>query len=133
MNEKILLVDGSSYLYRAFHAMPNLMNSAGEQTGAVYGIINMLRRLRRDFESAYFSVVFDAPGPTFRDSLYPRYKANRPPMPEELRTQISVVHDVIKALGLPLLCIEGVEADDVIGTLATQSSSTARFEFAFTE
>ena len=123
MNEKILLVDGSSYLYRAFHAMPNLMNSAGEQTGAVYGIINMLRRLRQDFESAYFSVVFDAPGPTFRDSLYPQYKANRPPMPEELRTQISVVHNVIKALGLPLLCIEGVEADDVIGTLATQSAS----------
>ena len=124
MIEKILLVDGSSYLYRAFHAMPSLMNSAGEPTGAIYGVINMLRRLLADFESAYFSVVFDAPGPTFRNELYPQYKANRPPMPDELRSQITALHSVIKALGLPLVCVEGVEADDVIGTLATQAANS---------
>ncbi|MQG83509.1 MAG: DNA polymerase I, partial [SAR202 cluster bacterium] len=124
MIEKIVLVDGSSYLYRAFHAMPNLMNSKGESTGAVYGIVNMLRRLRQEHATANFSVVFDAPGPTFRDALYPEYKANRPPMPEELRAQITTVHSVIEALGLPILCVEGVEADDVIGTLATQAASS---------
>ena len=124
MIEKILLVDGSSYLYRAFHAMPNLMNSAGAPTGAIYGVINMLRRLVADFESSHFSVVFDAPGSTFRNELYPQYKANRPPMPEGLRSQITALHSVIKALGLPLVCVEGVEADDVIGTLATQAAGS---------
>ena len=124
MIEKIVLVDGSSYLYRAVHAMPNLMNSKGESTGAVYGIVNMLRRLRQEHATENLSVVFDAPGPTFRDALYPEYKANRPPMPEELRAQITTVHSVIEALGLPILCVEGVEADDVIGTLATQAASS---------
>ena len=119
-----MLVDGSSYLYRAFHAMPNLMNSRGEATGAIYGVINMLRRLLNTLEATYFSVIFDAPGPTFRNALYPEYKANRPPMPEELRSQITAVHAVIKALGLPLICIRGVEADDVIGTLAIQSANS---------
>lgn len=119
---KIVLVDGSSYLYRAFHAMPSLTNSTGEPTGAVYGIVNMLRRLLKEYETANFVIVFDAPGATFRDALYSEYKANRPPMPDELQTQITVVHAVIDALGLPLLCVDGVEADDVIGTLATQAS-----------
>ena len=119
-----MLVDGSSYLYRAFHAMPNLMNSRGEATGAIYGVINMLRRLLNTLEATYFSVIFDAPGPTFRNALYPEYKANRQPMPEELRSQIKAVHAVIKALGLPLICIRGVEADDVIGTLAIQSANS---------
>ena len=124
MIEKIVLVDGSSYLYRAFHAMPNLMNSKGESTGAVYGIVNMLRRLIKEYGAANFSVVFDAPGPTFRDALYPDYKSNRPPMPQNLRDQITAVHEVIAALGLPLLCVKGVEADDVIGTLATQAANS---------
>ena len=118
MSKKIVLVDGSSYLYRAFHAMPNLANSRGESTGAVYGIVNMLRRLMREQDTPHFVVVFDAPGKTFRDRLYREYKANRPPMPDELRSQIDQVHAVIKALGLPLLSIPDVEADDVIGTLA---------------
>ena len=118
MSKKIVLVDGSSYLYRAFHAMPNLANSRGESTGAVYGIVNMLRRLMREQDTPHFVVVFDAPGKTFRDRLYSEYKANRPPMPDELRSQIDQVHAVIKALGLPLLSIPDVEADDVIGTLA---------------
>ena len=122
VSEKLVLVDGSSYLYRAFHAMPNLTNSHGEATGAVYGVINMLRRLLKEQSSTYLAVVFDAPGPTFRDELYPQYKANRPPMPDELRSQIELVHKVIEALGLPLLCIRGVEADDVMGTLAVTAT-----------
>ena len=122
MSRKLVLVDGSSYLYRAFHAMPNLGNSKGEPTGAVYGIVNMLRRLLREQDTPHFVVVFDAPGKTFRDRLYSDYKANRPPMPDELRSQIEKVHAVIKALGLPLLSIPDVEADDVIGTLARAAS-----------
>ena len=122
MSGKLVLVDGSSYLYRAFHAMPNLTNSQGEPTGAVYGVVNMLRRLLKEQPSEYFAVVFDAPGPTFRDQMYPKYKANRPPMPDELRGQIQPLHDVISALGLPLICVKGVEADDVIGTLAEAAS-----------
>ena len=122
MSGKLVLVDGSSYLYRAFHAMPNLTNSQGEPTGAVYGVVNMLRRLLKEQPSEYFAVVFDAPGPTFRDQMYPEYKANRPPMPDELRAQIQPLHDVISALGLPLICVKGVEADDVIGTLAVAAS-----------
>ncbi len=123
MAKRIVLVDGSSYLYRAFHAMPNLANSKGEPTGAVYGIVNMLRRLLREQDTPYFVVVFDAPGKTFRDRLYKEYKANRPPMPDDLRSQIEKVHAVIKALGLPLLSISDVEADDVIGTLARAASN----------
>jgi len=123
MAKRIVLVDGSSYLYRAFHAMPNLANSKGEPTGAVYGIVNMLRRLLREQDTPYFVVVFDAPGKTFRDRLFKEYKANRPPMPDDLRSQIEKVHAVIKALGLPLLSISDVEADDVIGTLARAASN----------
>ena len=122
MSDKLVLVDGSSYLYRAFHAMPNLTNSQGEPTGAVYGVVNMLRRLLKEQPAEYFAVVFDASGPTFRSQMYPEYKANRPPMPDELRVQIQPLHDVISALGLPLICVKGVEADDVIGTLTVAAS-----------
>ncbi len=118
----LLLVDGSSYLYRAFHAMPDLRNKAGEPTGAVYGVINMLRRLDSDFKADYRACVFDAKGKTFRDDLYPDYKAHRPPMPEDLASQIAPLHACIRAQGWPLLAIEGVEADDVIGTLAREAS-----------
>ena len=117
----IVLVDGSSYLFRAFHAMPSFTNSDGEPTGAILGVVNMLRRLRSDYPSEYFAVIFDAPGKTFRDDWYPEYKANRPPMPDELRVQIEPLHQVIAAQGLPLLCVSGVEADDVIGTLTERA------------
>ncbi len=116
--DPLILVDGSSYLFRAFHAMPYLSNSRGEPTGAVYGIINMLKKLLGDYQPSHMAVVFDAKGDTFRNELYPAYKANRPSMPEELRSQVEDVHAAVTAMGLPLLCIEGVEADDVIGTLA---------------
>ena len=129
MSKKIVLVDGSSYLYRAFHAMPNLANSQGDSTGAVYGIVNMLRRLMREQDTPHFVVVFDAPGKTFRDRLYSEYKANRPPMPDELRSQIDQVHAVIEAMGLPLLSIPDVEADDVIGTLAKAAPSAGMDAF----
>jgi DNA polymerase-1 len=117
----LLLVDGSSYLYRAFHAMPDLRNRAGEPTGAVYGVANMLRRLRREVEADYIACVFDAKGKTFRDDWYPEYKANRAAMPEDLARQIPPIHELVRALGWPLLMIEGVEADDVIGTLAVRA------------
>ncbi len=117
----LLLVDGSSYLYRAFHALPDLRNKAGEPTGAVYGVINMLRRLNSDFKADYAACVFDAKGKTFRDDWYPDYKAQRPPMPDDLARQIEPLHACIRALGWPLLSIEGVEADDVIGTLAREA------------
>ncbi|MEQ1881396.1 MAG: 5'-3' exonuclease H3TH domain-containing protein, partial [Burkholderiales bacterium] len=118
----LLLVDGSSYLYRAFHALPDLRNKKGEPTGAVYGVLNMLQRLRKETAADYIACVFDAKGKTFRDDWYPQYKANRPSMPEELVRQIEPLHDSIRAMGWPLLMIEGVEADDVIGTLATQAT-----------
>jgi DNA polymerase-1 len=121
----LLLVDGSSYLYRAFHALPDLRNKAGEPTGAVYGVISMLRRLDSDFKAddvVYRACVFDAKGKTFRDDLYPDYKAHRPPMPDDLSRQIAPLHECIRALGWPLLSIEGVEADDVIGTLAREAA-----------
>jgi DNA polymerase-1 len=120
-NKLLVLVDGSSYLYRAFHAMPALTNYRGEPTGAIYGVANMLRRLLNDYDPAHVAVVFDAKGKTFRDELYPEYKAHRPPMPEELRRQIEPIHAIVRAMGLPLLCVDGVEADDVIGTLAKQA------------
>jgi len=120
----IVLVDGSSYLFRAFHAMPSFTNSDGEPTGAILGVVNMLRRLRADYPSEYFAVIFDAPGKTFRDDWYPEYKANRPPMPGELRAQIEPLHQIIAAQGLPLLCVPGVEADDVIGTLAERARTS---------
>ena len=118
----LILVDGSSYLYRAFHALPPLTNSKGMPTGAVKGVINMMRRLQKDYPDSEITVIFDAKGKTFRDDIYTDYKANRPPMPDELRSQIEPIHNIIKAMGLPLLSIEGVEADDVIGTLAVQAS-----------
>ncbi len=121
-NKQLILVDGSSYLYRAFHAMPSLSNSQGQPTGAVYGVINMLRRLLKDFQPEYMAMVFDAKGKTFRDDLYAEYKANRPPMPDELREQIAPLHAIVEAMGLPMLIVEGVEADDVIGTLARQAT-----------
>jgi DNA polymerase-1 len=122
MAKLLILVDGSSYLYRAFHALPSLTTSGGQHTGAIHGVGAMLRRLIKDYKPDYFAVVFDAPGKTFRDDIYPEYKANRPPMPDELRSQIEPLHDLVKALGLPLLSIPGVEADDVIGTLAKAAS-----------
>ncbi|MEK7666559.1 MAG: DNA polymerase I, partial [Pseudomonadota bacterium] len=122
----LVLVDGSSYLYRAFHAMPNLSNSRNEPTGAVYGVTNMLRRLLKDYDPEQVAVVFDAPGKTFRDDIYPEYKAHRPPMPDDLRSQIEQIHAIVRAMGLPLLMIEGVEADDVIGTLARQAAAEGR-------
>jgi len=118
----LMLVDGSSYLYRAYHAMPQFTNSRGDPTGAVYGTTNMLRKLLADYGPAYVAVVFDAKGKTFRDELFPEYKANRPPMPDELRAQVKPIHDIVRAMGLPLLIVEGVEADDVIGTVAAQAS-----------
>jgi len=117
-----ILVDGSSYLYRAYHAMPELMNSQGKSTGTTYGVVNMLRKLLRDYKPSHIAVVFDAKGKTFRDDLFPEYKANRPPMPDDLREQIAPIHAIVKAMGLPLLMIDGVEADDVIGTLAQQAT-----------
>jgi DNA polymerase-1 len=121
----LLLVDGSSYLYRAFHALPDLRNRANDPTGAIYGVINMLRRLRKEFAADYIACVFDAKGKTFRDDLYPEYKAHRPPMPDDLAVQIQPLNDCIRALGWPLLVVEGVEADDVIGTLARRASASS--------
>ncbi|HEY6241593.1 MAG TPA: 5'-3' exonuclease H3TH domain-containing protein, partial [Burkholderiales bacterium] len=118
MEKTLLLVDGSSYLYRAFHALPDLRNAAGEPTGAIYGVLNMLRRLLADYKADYVACVFDARGKTFRDDMYAQYKANRPPMPDDLGAQVEPLFDAIRASGWPLLQIEGVEADDVIGTLA---------------
>ena len=118
----LLLVDGSSYLYRAFHAMPDLRNPSGEPTGAIYGMINMLRRARQEIPTTHIACIFDAKGPTFRDEWYPQYKANRSPMPEDLVKQIEPIHAVVKALGWPVIMVPGVEADDVIGTLARQAS-----------
>ena len=119
----LLLVDGSSYLYRAFHALPDLRNKAGEPTGAIYGMVSMLRRLKQDVAAQYSAVVFDAPGKTFRDDWYPDYKATRSAMPEDLARQIAPIHEVVAALGWPILMIDGVEADDVIGTLAVRATS----------
>jgi DNA polymerase-1 len=117
----LLLVDGSSYLYRAFHALPDLRNRRNEPTGAVKGVINMLRRLHNDYQPDYSACIFDAKGKTFRDYLYPEYKAHRPPMPDNLVAQITPLHECIHALGWPMLIVDGVEADDVIGTLAKQA------------
>ncbi|ELA8077036.1 DNA polymerase I [Vibrio alginolyticus] len=118
----LILIDGSSYLYRAFHAYPGTMSNGEIPTNAVYGVVNMLRSMMRQFASERIAVVFDAKGKTFRDDMYAEYKANRPPMPDDLRCQIEPLHNVIRAMGLPLICVPGVEADDVIGTLAYQAS-----------
>jgi DNA polymerase-1 len=117
----LILVDGSSYLFRAFHALPPLTTTRGQQTGAVKGVINMVRALIKQYPDSCIAVVFDAKGKTFRDDIYPEYKAHRPPMPDELRSQIEPIHALIKAMGLPLLIVDNVEADDVIGTLAQQA------------
>lgn len=121
MNKTLLLVDGSSYLYRAFHALPDLRGPEGAPTGAIYGMINMLRRLRKDYPSAYMACVFDAKGKTFRDDLYAEYKAQRASMPEDLVRQIEPIHEAVRAMGWPILMIEGIEADDVIATLAVDA------------
>ncbi len=125
MNQKsknaFVLIDGSSYLFRAYHALPPLNNSQGQPTGAIYGVINMLRKLIKDYRPKYIAMIFDAKGETFRHRLYPNYKAHRPDMPEELASQIPPLHDIIRAMGIPLLIADDVEADDVIGTLATRA------------
>ncbi|WP_133408531.1 DNA polymerase I [Parashewanella tropica] len=122
----LVLVDGSSYLYRAYYAPPHLTNSKGEATGAVYGVVNMLRSLLKQYSPSHIAVVFDAKGKTFRNDMYADYKAHRPPMPDDLRSQIEPLHRIIKALGLPLISIPGVEADDVIGTIAVEASRDGR-------
>lgn len=119
-----ILIDGTSYLYRAFHAMPPLTNSKGQSTGAIYGVINMLRKMLEEYSPEKMAVIFDAKGKTFRDDLYSQYKANRSPMPDDLREQIEPLYAVVRAMGFPVLIIEGVEADDVIGTLATQATKS---------
>lgn len=121
-NKTFVLVDGSYYMFRAYHGMPELANATGEPTGAIFGVINMLRKLFNEYQPDYLAVVFDAKGKTFRNDLYTDYKAHRPPMPDDLACQIAPIHDIIRALGIPLLIIDDVEADDVIGTLATQAS-----------
>lgn len=118
----LVLVDGSSYLYRAYHALPPLTNSKGQPTGAVKGVVNMMRRLLKDYPLSPIAVIFDAKGKTFRDDMFAEYKANRPPMPDDLRPQVQPIHDIVQAMGLPLFVIDGVEADDVIGTLARQAT-----------
>ncbi len=122
----LILVDGSSYLFRAYHAPPHLTNSKGEATGAIYGVVNMLKSLLKQFDPSHMVVIFDAKGPTFRNDMYSEYKANRPPMPDDLRSQIAPLHAIIKAMGLPLVSIEGVEADDVIGTYAKIATEQKR-------
>ncbi len=125
-DSRLILVDGSSYLFRAFHALPPLTNSKGFNTGAAKGVVGMIRKLVADNPEGQVVVIFDAKGPTFRNDMYAEYKANRPPMPEELREQIEPIHGMIRAMGLPLICVPGVEADDVIGTLAVQASQAGR-------
>ncbi|HBT32935.1 MAG TPA: DNA polymerase I, partial [Pusillimonas sp.] len=118
MKKTLLLVDGSSYLYRAFHALPDLRNARGQPTGALYGVISMLRRLSQDYKADYAACIFDAKGSTFRDEIYPEYKGHRPSMPEDLALQIEPIHEAVKAMGWHVLTVSGVEADDIIGTLA---------------
>lgn len=122
----LILVDGSSYLFRAFHALPPLVNSKGQPTGAVKGVISMIRSLQKNYPDSPVAIVFDAKGSTFRNDIYPDYKAHRPPMPDDLRSQIEPIHQIVKAMGLPLLVIPGVEADDVIGTLACEATHSQR-------
>src|SRR5690606_7093539 len=124
--QPLILVDGSSYLYRAFHALPPLTTSTGRPTGAVKGVISMLRRMDKDYPGSPVVVVFDAKGKTFRDELFEEYKSHRPPMPDDLRSQIEPIHAIVRAMGLPLLIVDGVEADDVIGTLARDYGARGR-------
>ena len=125
-DKPLILVDGSSYLFRAYHALPDLRTTSNHPTGAVRGVIAMIRKLAKDYEGSPIAVVFDAKGRTFRNDLYPEYKANRPPMPDDLREQIQPIHDIIRAMGLPLLIVPDVEADDVIGTLAAEATTSRR-------
>ncbi|HEV7821072.1 MAG TPA: DNA polymerase I, partial [Burkholderiales bacterium] len=122
MKKTLLLVDGSSYLYRAFHAIGELRNSRGEPTNAIFGVLNMLRRLHKDIPADYSACIFDAKGKTFRDDIYPEYKANRAAMPDDLGVQIEPLLEAIRAMGWPLLIVDGVEADDVIGTLCRRAT-----------
>jgi DNA polymerase I len=122
----VVLVDGSSYVYRAFHALPLMPNSQGQATGAVKGVISRLRRLCKDYPDSPVAVIFDAKGKTFRDEMFPQHMAHRLPMPDELREQVESIHEIVRAMGLPLICVEGVEADDGIGTLALQASALHR-------
>ena len=123
MKKILLLVDGSNYLYRAFYALPSMRNTANEPTGAIYGVVNMLRRLLINYPTVYLACIFDAKGKNFRDDIYPAYKANRPPMPADLAKQIAPIKDILRAGGWPVLTVEGVESDDVIGTLSVQAIS----------
>ena len=118
----VVLVDGSSYLFRAFHALPKLMSTKGRHTGAIKGVISMIRKLQEDHPTSELAVVFDAKGKSFRNDIYAEYKANRASMPDDLREQIAPIHEIIRSMGLPLIIVDGVEADDVIGTLAIRSS-----------
>ena len=118
-DQPLLLVDGSSYLFRAYFALPELKTTDGKPTGAIRGVISMLRKLAKDYAHSPIAVVFDAPGKTFRDALYAEYKANRPPMPNDLREQIQPIHDIITAMGLPLIAVSGVEADDVMAGIVS--------------
>jgi DNA polymerase-1 len=118
----LVLIDGSSYLFRAFHALPKLMSTKGAHTGAMKGVISMIKKLINDNPESHIAVVFDAKGKSFRNDIYPEYKANRAAMPDELREQIAPIHEIIKHMGVPLLIVEGVEADDVIGTLAARAT-----------
>ncbi|MGH8260271.1 MAG: 5'-3' exonuclease, partial [Steroidobacteraceae bacterium] len=122
MPATLTLIDGSSYLYRAFNALPPLANSRGEPTGAVFGVVNMVLKLLKEQRPDHIAVVFDAPGRTFRDDLFEQYKAHRPPMPDDLRAQIEPLYAILRAQGLPLIRLAGVEADDVIGTLACRAA-----------
>jgi len=122
-DKRLILVDGSSFLFRAYHAMPDLQTRSGQLTGAVYGVTNMLRKLIKECDPELIAIVYDAKGKTFRHDMYDAYKANRPPAPPELVSQIRYVHDITRAMGLPLICMPGVEADDVIGTLAAQATA----------
>ena len=121
MKDRIFIIDGSSYLYRAYHAMPPLTTSKGQPTGAIKGVTNMLMTLKKDSEGSPIIIVFDAKGKTFRNDIYKEYKANRPPMPEDLREQLKTLKDICRAIGFPLIEIEGVEADDVIATLVRKA------------
>src|SRR5690625_1443288 len=132
MKKTLLLVDGSSYLYRAYHAMPNLRNATGEPTNALYGVISMLRRLQQDYKADYAACIFDAKGKTFRDELYPDYKGDRPAMPDDLAAQIEPINRAVAAMGWPVICVPGVEADDIIGTLARHATQDDIFTLVST-
>ena len=125
-DKPLILIDGSSYLFRAYHALPPLTTTRGQATGAIKGVINMVRSLIKEYPDSPIAVVFDAKGKTFRSDIYKEYKAHRPPMPDDLRSQIEPIHEIIKAMGLPLIVEPGVEADDVIGTLARQATELKR-------